>query len=530
MMLEVGLDVLARPVILAPAILIISVILYQLLTSPKIPDLPIIGSRPGEWFPIQRAKWRNAFDMKRATMEQYQQKDRPCLFPLPDTGNLVVLPLKDMKWLLDQPDSDLSMTENTNRTLQLDHSIMDPRLVKPAIHVNLVTGPLTRETGNLVPALYDEIQHIVDETWGTDTDNFNSICVYDVMRRVIGNATNRIFVGLPLCRDPRLLDAGMALAQDIPLSSTVLRFVWEPLRPLAAPLITLPNRIHTRRFNKIVLPEVRRRLKEYEMRRADPENKAVDEEPNDFLQWSIHQAKALDDPYYGKPETLAGRVMLLNFASIHTSSFAITHAIIDLACSKQEYVDELREEINAVLARHGGQWNKKALAAMTKLDSVMRESQRMNSFVPTATNRLIVNPAGVTTPSGVHLPQGMIVATPSYPVFHDPAIYPEPEEFKPFRFAEKRDATGAAEADRSSYVQRARQAFATTSPEFTAFGHGRHACPGRFFAASELKLMLAYIVLNYDFEFQQRRPENFWFAQNRLPPMKAEIRIKRIKA
>ena len=42
--------------------------------------------------------------------------------------------------------------------------------------------------------------------------------------------------------------------------------------------------------------------------------------------------------------------------------------------------------------------------------------------------------------------------------------------------------------------------------------------------------MLAYIVLNYDFEFQQRRPENFWFAQNRLPPMKAEIRIKRIKA
>lgn len=48
----------------------------------------------------------------------------------------------------------------------------------------------------------------------------------------------------------------------------------------------------------------------------------------------------------------------------------------------------------------------------------------------------------------------------------------------------------------------------TTSPEFKSFGHGRHACVGTFFAASTL-LKLAYIVLNYDFEVQGKRPENF---------------------
>jgi len=67
----------------------------------------------------------------------------------------------------------------------------------------------------------------------------------------------------------------------------------------------------------------------------------------------------------------------------------------------------------------------------------------------------------------------------------------------------------------------------TTSPEYTAFGHDRHACAGRFFAASTLKLMLAYIILNYDFEIQEKRAENVWFGSNRIPPMKATIRVKR---
>lgn len=519
-----------RPAILAPTVFILAFILYQFIRPSKLPDLPILGAKPGEWFPLQRAKWRNTKDMKTATEIAYSQyRDHACIFPVAGAHSFVMLPFKELQWLVEQPDSDVSMHEQTNDALQLDYTVTDPRLVHVPVHVNLVSGLLTRETGNLVPDLLDEIQYSVEGLWGTDAGNFKTICVYDVMRRIIGQATNRVFIGLPMCRDAALLDVGMSFAQDIPLVSTVLRFIWKPLRPLAALFLTIPNRIHTNQFYKILRPEIQKRLTEYDARRADPETKAADQEPNDFLQWSIKQAKTLDDPYFSKVDTLAGRVLLLNFASIHTSSFAITHVILDLASSKQEYVEELREEINTVLAEHGGQWNKRALAAMPKLDSVMRESQRVNSFVTVATNRTVVNPKGVTTPSGIHLAQGTTVCTPSYPVFHDPNIYPEPEVFKPFRFAEKRAENAAAEGgdNNASYIQRARQAFATTSPEYTAFGHGRHACPGRFFASSELKLMLAYIVLNYDFEIQEKRPENFWFGMNRVPPMKATINIKR---
>ncbi len=185
--------------------------------------------------------------------------------------------------------------------------------------ISIVSGPLTKNIGSLVPDLMDEIQYTVDQLWGKEEKDFKAICVYDLMSRIIGQATNRVFVGLPLCRDPALLDAVNSFSLDIPISSTLLQFFWRPLRPLVAPIITLPNRIHTNRSLRILKPEIQCRLKNYVFQSA--ENMDVGKEeaadaPRDFLQWSIDQAKSQDDPYFGKIETLAGRVLLNNFTSI----------------------------------------------------------------------------------------------------------------------------------------------------------------------------------------------------------------------
>ncbi|KAI6089470.1 cytochrome P450 [Hypoxylon rubiginosum] len=540
------LDLLeTRPAVLAPVVLAVAYLIYQLFLRPSgLPDIPIVGARPGEWFPLARARWRNTRDMKTATEVAYSQyRDRAVVLPIAGAQDFVQLPIAEMQWLVDQPDSDVDLHAQVLDSLQLDFTVMDPRLIHQPMHQELISTVLTRETGNLVPALLDETRFSVDDLWGTDTEGFREICVYDAMRRIIGQVTNRVFVGLPLCRDQNLLAAGLAYAQDVPMSSTVLRFTPALLRPLVAPLVTLPNRLHTRKFYNILRPEVERRLAAFSARRSDPEKSGGNgyngdngegKEPNDFLQWSITQAAALGDPYHASPDTLSGRILLLNFASIHTSSFAITHVLLDLASSTSPaQLEELRAEIASVLAAHGGTWNKRALAAMEKLDSAMRESQRVNSFVTIATARKVVKEGGIVTPSGVHVPKGVVLCAPSYPVFHNPDIYPEPEVFKPFRFAEKRAAPTVdgkeGEKEKDSYVQRARQAFATTSPEYTAFGHGRHACPGRFFASSELKLMLAYIITHYNIEPLEQRPSNFWFGMNRIPPMKATIRVRRRK-
>jgi cytochrome P450 len=289
-------------------------------------------------------------------------------------------------------------------------------------------------------------------------------------------------------------------------------------------ILTIPNRKHTNEFLQVIQPEVERRLREYDQRIKDPEKSSHLEAPrNDYLEWTVKQAKESGDPYMYNWKTIAGRILLLNFAAIHTSSFTMTSVIFDLAYSKKDFVEELRKEVTEALAEHGGKWSKQALAKMEKLDSTLRESARLNSFVTVGLGRTVVAPEGVTTPSGVHIPCGAQVFCHAYPVFRDPKNYEDPLEFKPFRFAEKRHEEGV------EYVKRARNAFATTSNEYLAFGHGRNACPGRFFAANEIKLLLAHLILSYDFEPVEERPKNKWFGLSRVPPMKTMIRVKRRK-
>lgn len=53
--------------------------------------------------------------------------------------------------------------------------------------------------------------------------------------------------------------------------------------------------------------------------------------------------------------------------------------------------------------------------------------------------------------------------------------------------------------------------------------------PGRFFAANELKTMLAYLVLHYDVKFAEEgvRPANFRFGFADLPAHNAEVLFRK---
>ncbi|KAI0147392.1 cytochrome P450 [Xylariaceae sp. FL1272] len=482
--------------------------LSALLRPPKLRDLPIVGAEVGEWFPLQRAKWRNYKNMKEALETAYHQhSDRACVLPIAGAQNFVHLPKKELQWFLRQPDSDISVTGQIIDGFQFDYTLTDPRLVHEPIHMSVVSGPLTKEIGILIPEIADEVRHVVDEAWGTNVNSFSDVGVYETIRHIICQATNRVFIGAPLCRNRDLLDAINSFTMDIPVAATLLHYFPRIIRPLVAPLITLPNRIHTNRALKYLSPEINRRLNA----------NVAKESPNDFLQWSINQGKLQKDPYFARVNTLGGRILINNFTSIHASSFIMTHTLLDLAASNRQYIDELRDEITSVLAEHDGKWTKSGLAAMVKVDSTIREAQRLNTFILTATNRKVVNPNGIITPSGAHIPYGTMVCGPAFSVFHDPSIYPDPETFKPFRFI-------GSESDASP-----RQDLTKTSVDYTPWGHGRHACVGRYFASTTLKIILAYIILSYDFAPLEKRPPNTWLGANRLPPMEATIGIKRRK-
>lgn len=109
-------------------------------------------------------------------------------------------------------------------------------------------------------------------------------------------------------------------------------------------------------------------------RKISPKDPAH-EQPNDALQWLLNAHKKQT----GTDMTLEGMTneqLFLAIVSIHTTSCTAINTVYDLL-AYPKYIEELRTEIEQVWAQHG-QWTKKSLAQLTKLECFMKESQRIN--------------------------------------------------------------------------------------------------------------------------------------------------------
>lgn len=100
-----------------------------------------------------------------------------------------------------------------------------------------------------------------------------------------------------------------------------------------------------------------------------------------------------------------------------------------------------------------------------------------------------------TLSDGQVIPAGVIIEVPAVAISFDPELFPQPEKFDPLRFyklrQKARDGGGSSESA-------ALNQFVSVSQNSLTFGYGRHACPGRFFAANELKMILSNMLLKYD--------------------------------
>jgi cytochrome P450 len=62
------------------------------------------------------------------------------------------------------------------------------------------------------------------------------------------------------------------------------------------------------------------------------------------------------------------------------------------------------------------------------------------------------------------------------------------------------------------------------------FGIGSHTCPGRFFASQEIKLVMAYLIRNYDIKLEDEaegRPENIVTDYRVRPDPTKRVLMKR---
>jgi len=155
------------------------------------------------------------------------------------------------------------------------------------------------------------------------------------------------------------------------------------------------------------------------------------------------------------------------------------------------------------------------LMKMKKLDSFIKECLRLRMVSGVSTFRKAMKP--FTFSNGITISAGETVASPAGAIHMDDSIYENATEFDGFRFSRIREMEGESPKIHS----------VNTGTEFLTFGHGEHACPGRFFVVSELKAMLALVLLKYDVRLEDgKRPENVVFGIHSLPNMKASVLFK----
>jgi cytochrome P450 len=124
-----------------------------------------------------------------------------------------------------------------------------------------------------------------------------------------------------------------------------------------------------------------------------------------------------------------------------------------------------------------------------------------------------------TFSDGTVVPRGTLLGVAALPIHLNEKIYPDALDFDPLRFVKLQEQeTGKRRFD-----------MVTTSVDSLAFGYGNHACPGRYFAACELKLMLAHVIMNYDVKLENEgvRPKDLWLMTSCMPNMNAKVLFRR---
>jgi cytochrome P450 len=303
------------------------------------------------------------------------------------------------------------------------------------------------------------------------------------------------------------------------------------LRPITARLAS----IHTWRN----LAKIKAHIEPYYQERLAAMSKDTDEQPQDQFQVMLRFAEKKRPKELHDTGIMATRLAATNFVSMHQTAGTAVQMMLNIIDSDREYgtIEKLREE--AAQALSTGPWTKEKLTNLHGHDSVARESMRVTfPFGNRGLLRMVMKD-GIVTDNGVPLKKGTIMSWFASQAQQDPDKFPDANKFDPWRFArsvwEKEEAGSKqgkqATAEGGKKPTYHENSFVTTAPDYLAFGHGRHACPGRFLVDFELKMVTAYILTHYDLEFPPeyngRRPPNGQVAELNTPPSGAKIRVKR---
>ena len=111
--------------------------------------------------------------------------------------------MRDMEWLLAQPDNVLDQNEVNRAFLQADYTMLHAKCITDTVHLDVIRKELTKQLGDYTADVIDEIDYAFQKNWGVNTKEWTEVTGYYTILDVIGRISNRVLVGFPLCRFAR---------------------------------------------------------------------------------------------------------------------------------------------------------------------------------------------------------------------------------------------------------------------------------------------------------------------------------------
>ncbi|KAI5983079.1 cytochrome P450 [Pisolithus marmoratus] len=477
-------------------------LVLKLCKSSKLDHIPSVGY--SSWLGSYISAFKFVRNAAQILQEGYaKHKGKP--FKVPTLNRWIVVigrhHLEDIKKFTDD---ELSSLEASNNSFKADY-LFGTEINSLPPHISVVRIYLTRNLGLCYPDMTDEVHTAFEELLDLKDNGWKSVPAVETMREIICRASNRVIVGLPLCRDPDWIDLNSRYAVDVATDASILNMFPEFLVPLVSKV--LPNTgAGIKRAMKHLDPIVQERLRC--MREHGDE---WCDKPNDLLQWFIEAKQECTARQLTVPTAVT------NFASIFPASNILTQALYNLAAYPQ-YVGPLREEVDPVIRQHG--WTKEAMALMPKVDSFLAETLRLDGITSSVQRKAMKD---LTLSDGTFIPKGTHLSILTSVIHHDSAVYEDPCVFDPFRFSRRRD----------DGIDNARYQMVGVTQDYLPFGYGKHAwygcahlgvaahlffynSPGRFLVANELKTTLAHILTSYDVKLEDRvsRPPSIHWDEN----------------
>ncbi|KAI6040413.1 cytochrome P450 [Pisolithus marmoratus] len=474
-------------------------LVLELYTSSKLNHIPSVGYSSWLGSYISAFKYvTNAAEILQEGYAKYEEMP----FKVPTFNRWIVFigrnHLQDIKRFRDD---ELSAIETAKDFLKTDH-LLGPDIGANPYHISVVRIHLTRNFGRYYSNIKDEVHTAFEELLDLKDNAWKRIVAAEVMRKIVCRTSNRVYVGLPLCRDPDWIELNSRFAIDWITDANILKMFPTFLAPFVSKI--LPNAAGSiKRATKQLEPVIKERLRcmrEYEDEWSD--------KPDDILQWLI------DEKQESSTRLFALRVLTINFASIYLISNTFTQVLYNLAAYPQ-YVEPLREEVDAIIQEHG--WTAEAIALMRKVDSFLAETLRHQGVLLVTIQRKAMK--DLTLSDGTFIPKGTYLFVPTYTVHRDSAVYENPDAFDPFRFTRHH-------TDRDEDISHQMLAM---NQDYLPFGYGKHVCPGRFLVAYEMKTMLAHILTSYDVRFEDGafRPNNIHWDMTVIANSTARVMFRR---